>query len=199
MYSFSYLEPVCCSMSSSNCCFLTCIQISSSWLEWSTETPLHLCKINLSIFLFKAASSSLPVILGIGAAIYPVALCTLLPSKWPWDFSRNSFFFLASSVPSIFLLPQFRQASHLSPPCQLCPLTPLLLIPFFCLHWITEEAHIWSTICSWLTCPTTEVIVSSLRCYLFMHMVSVRISSGASHCPPSQGQIFLSFLFCIWV
>ena len=28
MYSFSYLEPVCCSMTSSNCCFLTCIQIS---------------------------------------------------------------------------------------------------------------------------------------------------------------------------
>src|SRR5574341_1986229 len=28
MYSFSYLEPVCYSMSSSNCCSLTCIQIS---------------------------------------------------------------------------------------------------------------------------------------------------------------------------
>ena len=28
MYSFSYVEPVCCFMSSSNCCFLTCIQIS---------------------------------------------------------------------------------------------------------------------------------------------------------------------------
>ena len=28
MYSFSYLELVCCSMSSSSCCFLTCIQIS---------------------------------------------------------------------------------------------------------------------------------------------------------------------------
>src|SRR5574337_95418 len=28
MYSFSYLEPVCCSMSRSNCCFLTCIQVS---------------------------------------------------------------------------------------------------------------------------------------------------------------------------
>ena len=27
-YSFLYLEPVCCSMSSSNCCFLTCIQVS---------------------------------------------------------------------------------------------------------------------------------------------------------------------------
>ena len=28
MYFFPYLEPVCCSMSSSNCCFLTCLQIS---------------------------------------------------------------------------------------------------------------------------------------------------------------------------
>ena len=28
MYSFPDLEPVCCSMSSSKCCFLTCIQIS---------------------------------------------------------------------------------------------------------------------------------------------------------------------------
>ena len=27
MYSFPDLEPVCCSMSSSNCCFMTCIQI----------------------------------------------------------------------------------------------------------------------------------------------------------------------------
>ena len=28
MYSFPNLEPVCCSMPSSNCCFLTCIQVS---------------------------------------------------------------------------------------------------------------------------------------------------------------------------
>ena len=28
MYSFPDLEPVCCSMSSSNCCFMTCLQIS---------------------------------------------------------------------------------------------------------------------------------------------------------------------------
>src|SRR5574340_57302 len=28
MYSFSYLEPVCCPVSSSNCCFLTCRQVS---------------------------------------------------------------------------------------------------------------------------------------------------------------------------
>ena len=28
MYSFPNLEPLCCSISSSNCCFLVCIQIS---------------------------------------------------------------------------------------------------------------------------------------------------------------------------
>ena len=28
MYSFSNFEPICCSMSSSNCCFLICIQIA---------------------------------------------------------------------------------------------------------------------------------------------------------------------------
>ena len=28
MYSFCYLEPACCSMSISYCCFLTCIQVS---------------------------------------------------------------------------------------------------------------------------------------------------------------------------
>ena len=28
MYSFPNLEPVCCSMSGSNCCFLTCMQFS---------------------------------------------------------------------------------------------------------------------------------------------------------------------------
>ena len=27
-HTFSYLEPVCCSMSTSNCCFLTCIKVS---------------------------------------------------------------------------------------------------------------------------------------------------------------------------
>ena len=36
MYSFPILEPVCCSMSGSNCCFLTCIQVSqeASQVVW---------------------------------------------------------------------------------------------------------------------------------------------------------------------
>ena len=43
MYSFPYLEPICCSMSSSNCCFLTCIQISqeAGQVAWYS----HLFKI----------------------------------------------------------------------------------------------------------------------------------------------------------
>ena len=39
MYSFLDLELVCCSMSSSNCCFLTCIQISqeASQVDWYSQ------------------------------------------------------------------------------------------------------------------------------------------------------------------
>ena len=46
MYSFSYLEPVCCSMSSSNYCFLNCIQISQEQVRWSG------IPISLRIFQF---------------------------------------------------------------------------------------------------------------------------------------------------
>ena len=42
MYSFSYLEAVCCSMSSSNCCFLTCTQISQE--EGQVVCYSHLLK-----------------------------------------------------------------------------------------------------------------------------------------------------------
>ena len=47
MYSFSYLEPVC-SMSSSNCCFLTCIQISQEAGQ-NTHSIFYL-SISVSIY-----------------------------------------------------------------------------------------------------------------------------------------------------
>ena len=42
-YSSSYLEPVCCSMSSSKCCFLMCIQISQEWgqVVWYSHLFKH--------------------------------------------------------------------------------------------------------------------------------------------------------------
>ena len=46
MYSFPDLEPLCCPMSSSNCCFLTCIQISQEpglvvWYSHLLQNFLH--------------------------------------------------------------------------------------------------------------------------------------------------------------
>ena len=40
MYSFPNLEPVYCSMSSSNCCFLTCIQVSQEAGQMAWYAPL---------------------------------------------------------------------------------------------------------------------------------------------------------------
>ena len=40
-YFFSYLEPVCSSMPSSNCCFLTCIQISQELHRYYKMSVAH--------------------------------------------------------------------------------------------------------------------------------------------------------------
>ena len=45
MHSFPDFEPVCCSMSSSNCCFLTCIQISQEVnIKYQVISYFHLFK-----------------------------------------------------------------------------------------------------------------------------------------------------------
>ena len=50
MYSFSYLEPVCCSVYSSNCCFLTYIQISeeAGQVVWYSYSVVDLYSSKLS-------------------------------------------------------------------------------------------------------------------------------------------------------
>ena len=52
-HSFSYLEPVCCSTSSSNCCFLTCVQVSLC-LRWHHSPGWHLMLLPVSDFLLFA-------------------------------------------------------------------------------------------------------------------------------------------------
>ena len=47
MYSFPNLEPVCCFMSSSNCCFLTCIQISQE----AGKVVWYSCLSEIGVFL----------------------------------------------------------------------------------------------------------------------------------------------------
>ena len=52
MYSFPTFEPVCCSMSSSNCCFLTCIQVSQEagqvvWYSYLLKNFPHFVVIRI--------------------------------------------------------------------------------------------------------------------------------------------------------
>ena len=53
MYSFSYLEPVCCSMSSSNCCFLTWYRFLRRQVRWSGIPLLKNCPQFLVILTVK--------------------------------------------------------------------------------------------------------------------------------------------------
>ena len=60
MYSFPNFEPVYCSMSSSNCCFLTCIQISQEAVRWSDiPTSLRIFHILLWSTQSKALAWSM--------------------------------------------------------------------------------------------------------------------------------------------
>ena len=84
MNCFSYLEPVCCSMSSSNCCFLTCIQISqeADQVVWYSHlfqnfpwfTVIHtvkgfgiVTKAEMDVFLESLAFSMIHHMLAIGS------------------------------------------------------------------------------------------------------------------------------------
>ena len=49
MYSFSYLEPVCCSMSSSNCCFLTCTHAHSRLTCQDIREAGHCTPLNMGV------------------------------------------------------------------------------------------------------------------------------------------------------
>ena len=63
MYSFPNFEPVCCSMSSSNCCFLTCVssvQFSGSVMSNSVTPWIAACQASLSITNSGVYSNSCP-------------------------------------------------------------------------------------------------------------------------------------------
>ena len=84
MYSFPNLEPVCCSMSSSNCCFFTCIQISqeTGQMVWYS----HLFKDFPQFIVvhivkgFGVVSKAVDVFLKLSCFFYdPVDALVLLP------------------------------------------------------------------------------------------------------------------------
>ena len=94
-YSLSYLEPVCCSMSSSNCCFLTCIQVSqeAGQVVWCSHLCLACGCAKAMLFLISghhAAAPALPTCtcgleFGVG---FPARVLCHLPGK-RWGESRN--------------------------------------------------------------------------------------------------------------
>ena len=115
-YTFSYLEPVCCSMSSSNCCFLTCIQVSQeagqvTWychlflnfpsLLWSTQSVFGTVNkseidVFLELLLFRWSS---------GCWQRSLVLLPFLKSAWTSGSSRFMYCWsLAWRILSITLL-----------------------------------------------------------------------------------------------
>ena len=97
MYSFSNLEPVCCSMSGSNCCFLTCIQISQEagkviWYFYLFKNfpqfiVIHTVK-DFSMYLFWLvflfSSNKYPGV----EFLYPMVVLFLLFVEAPYSFPK---------------------------------------------------------------------------------------------------------------
>ena len=110
MYSFSYLEPVYGSMSSSNCCFLTCIQISqeADQVVWYS----HLFQ-NCPRFIDPHA-------LTICYCCSVAKLCPTLAHPMDWSTSRSS---VPRSLLRFMSIESVMPSNHLI----LCP--PLLLLP----------------------------------------------------------------------
>ena len=114
----SYLEPVCCSMSSSNCCFLTCIQISqeSGQVVWyshlSQNFPLFIVirtvkglgivnKAEVDVFLELSSFSMIQLML----AIWSLVPLPFLKLAWTSGSSRFTYCWsLAWRILSITLL-----------------------------------------------------------------------------------------------
>ena len=119
MYSFSYLEPVCCSMSSSNSCFLTCIQVSqeAGQVVWYSHLfqnfpqfiVIHTVKgfvivnkAEIDVFLELSCFFSDPV--GVGSLISGSS-AFYKSSLNIWKFTVHIFCSLAWRILSITLLP----------------------------------------------------------------------------------------------
>ena len=83
MYSFSYLEPVCCSMSSTNCCFLTHIQIcqESGQVVWYS----HLFK-NFSQFVVIHTVKGFGIVNKAEVDVFSGSLLFFRLSKGCWQF-----------------------------------------------------------------------------------------------------------------
>ena len=95
MYSFPNLEPVCCSMSGSNCCFLTCIKISQETgkVVWHS----HLLK-NFPQFVVIHTVKGFSIVNGADIDIFLEFSCFFCDPMNVWNLISVSSVFSKSSL-----------------------------------------------------------------------------------------------------
>ena len=160
MYSFCYLEPVCCSMSSSNCRFLTCIQISpeAGQVVWYS----HLFQ-NFPQFIV------IHTVKGFGKLLFPWYLITLN-------------FFSRAYLP-LYMTSLMRSHSNLSPIFKLnCLLSyPVLkILNIFCM--CAESLQLHLTLCNPMDCSPPGSFVQEILKARILEGVVIPFSRRSS--PP---------------
>ena len=130
-YSFSYLKPVCCSMSSSNCYFLVCIQVSqeAGQVVWDSHLfqnfpqciVIHrikgfgiVNKAEIDIFLELSCFFDDPATVGNlqrSHSNYSIGIVLCIYLHWPfiWTFSKREFYLVEyiTVLKNYLLLPNF--------------------------------------------------------------------------------------------
>ena len=119
MYSFPNMEPACCSMSISNCCFLTCIQISQEagkvvWYSCLLKSFPHFVVIHTVKGFSIVNKAEVDVFLELSCFFYdPTDVDDLITDPLPflnpaWTSGSSRFMYywrVAWSILSITLLP----------------------------------------------------------------------------------------------
>ena len=94
MYSFPYLEPVRCSMSGSNCCFLTCIQIFQKagqvvWYSHLFKNVPQFAMIHTVKCIRVVNEAEVVVFLELSCVFYdPMDVCNLISGSSAFSKSR---------------------------------------------------------------------------------------------------------------
>ena len=112
MYSFPYLEPVCCSMSSSNCCFLTCIQTSQEadkvvWYSHHLKNFPHFVVIH-TLKGFSVVNEAEIVVFWNSLAF---SMIQWMLAIWSSSFLKHSFYIWKFSV-HVLLKPSLENFEH---------------------------------------------------------------------------------------
>ena len=153
-YSFSCLEPVC-SMSSSHCCFLTCIQVSqeADWMAWYS----HLFTCPELIHLITESMSSLNNLL-------------LFPNLYSWkplycwvSLSLIFFFQVPHTDDTIFYLPFSGLLHYFIMPSSFICIVAKVRISFFLV------AELYSTVYTYYIFFIHSSISTHLDCFLIVN------------------------------